>query len=495
MAERLLSTWQAAELLGITQSAVIGWIEKGRLPFQRLDNGAVRIREKGVLDVLDRRRGESPRPSGAAERPVEDETSGEASGQCDGRDDTPQVDPPQAPAVDPDVGADTPRPAVSGKPEDVPESVAESGRQSESEPEPGTTADDHRIRRNTPAPEETADPAVEAWLDGPPSRSGQVLAALVQDALARGASHAHLARVNGEVRLTLRIDGQLCRRRGVGARLDNELADELFARLRSLADADAADRSKGLLDVHLAATHRGEEATLAMRPIAWTDEMVLLPNGLAPARELLADGRGMVCVVGAGVRSRRSLLHALAGGPGDECVSQWEELAHPARCAEATAEASDRPVAVSLPTDSITDALAMLTDAADAGRLAHALRGLAAPFVVRRLCASCAVPGETAPALLERVGIQPEELEKAAAPVGCEWCGWTGYRGRGMLVATVEVDEALRSLLRREQSLGASMLAESRRRVSTRREGLAAVRAGLTTLSELLRAAGRAIEH
>ena len=58
MQERFYSTYQVAEMLGATPGTVIQWMQKGLLPFRRLDDGPVRVSEKALTRFL-RERGEN----------------------------------------------------------------------------------------------------------------------------------------------------------------------------------------------------------------------------------------------------------------------------------------------------------------------------------------------------------------------------------------------------------------------------------------------------
>lgn len=52
MPERLFTAYQVANLLGVTPTEVAQWIQKGWLPFHRLPEGPVRIRERALVQFL-----------------------------------------------------------------------------------------------------------------------------------------------------------------------------------------------------------------------------------------------------------------------------------------------------------------------------------------------------------------------------------------------------------------------------------------------------------
>jgi type IV pilus assembly protein PilB len=95
-----------------------------------------------------------------------------------------------------------------------------------------------------------------------------------------------------------------------------------------------------------------------------------------------------------------------------------------------------------------------------------------------------------APQALEQIGFSPDEA-RSVTPykgAGCEKCNRTGYKGRVGLYEVMEITEELRELI----LVGASAL-ELRRKaadegmISLRGSGLRKVKAGVTTIEEVLR--------
>jgi general secretion pathway protein E len=120
--------------------------------------------------------------------------------------------------------------------------------------------------------------------------------------------------------------------------------------------------------------------------------------------------------------------------------------------------------------------------------LSSTVRGILAQRLVRVICPNCREP---APA-----GFTPEELEMLGSkaeviPVhgrGCETCAYTGYFGRLGLFELLGVDDEIRRLVLKEAD--ASELRELARKKGMRtllEDGIDKVRAGVTTLSEVLR--------
>jgi general secretion pathway protein E len=111
--------------------------------------------------------------------------------------------------------------------------------------------------------------------------------------------------------------------------------------------------------------------------------------------------------------------------------------------------------------------------------------------LVRRLCASCAVPDDAHKVLPEQLALPTEMLARWHRPVGCAQCQGTGYRGRIGIHEMVTIQSDLQKLI--AQGANAEPLrrtADSLGRCSLRADGLVKAAAGLTTVDEVLRAAG-----
>ena len=120
--------------------------------------------------------------------------------------------------------------------------------------------------------------------------------------------------------------------------------------------------------------------------------------------------------------------------------------------------------------------------------MAPMLRGLVAQRLVRRLCPDCAAPhhvtdGEAA--TLSGALAPGAEVRRAA---GCEACGGQGYRGRLPIYEVIETDAELERLIH-DGASEAALVREARRRgPGILADGAAKLRAGLTTVEEVVRA-------
>jgi general secretion pathway protein E len=113
--------------------------------------------------------------------------------------------------------------------------------------------------------------------------------------------------------------------------------------------------------------------------------------------------------------------------------------------------------------------------------------GIAAQRLVRRLCAQCSKPADPALAGLDRLGIDdPGQAREPGA--GCNACRGSGYKGRLAISELLAVDDDVRaSIMARTDgaSLREKMVARGMRTI--RADGAAKVRAGLTSVAEVLR--------
>lgn len=119
--------------------------------------------------------------------------------------------------------------------------------------------------------------------------------------------------------------------------------------------------------------------------------------------------------------------------------------------------------------------------------LAPMLVGLAAQRLVRRLCSHCRTEdvASEGDSLMLGGAIRPGETVWRAA--GCDECGGDGYRGRAGLYEVVAVDERFQAMIH-DGASEAEIEAHARRdNPSLLDDGVAKLRAGLTTVEEVAR--------
>ncbi len=110
--------------------------------------------------------------------------------------------------------------------------------------------------------------------------------------------------------------------------------------------------------------------------------------------------------------------------------------------------------------------------------------------LARKLCDNCkALELADADALAKILGFKPPEVPPMLYhPKGCARCGETGYRGRTAIFEVVVLDDEMRDSIRSKSPTRVYRQILARNQVSTlRREGWERVRAGETTIDEVMR--------
>jgi type IV pilus assembly protein PilB len=110
--------------------------------------------------------------------------------------------------------------------------------------------------------------------------------------------------------------------------------------------------------------------------------------------------------------------------------------------------------------------------------------------LIRRVCKDCKREQVAPPEALAEIGFSPEEAKslKLYKGQGCSVCNNTGYKGRVGLYEVMEVNDEIRELI----LIGASAL-ELRKKaiedgmITLRESGLHKIRAGITTIEEVVR--------
>ena len=127
--------------------------------------------------------------------------------------------------------------------------------------------------------------------------------------------------------------------------------------------------------------------------------------------------------------------------------------------------------------------------------VASAIELVIAQRLVRRLCPQCSKPAPvTRVKLIESLAIlgcnaaEAELITELKAPVGCDRCRGTGYRGRIGIFEIFRLNDEMHELVLKREST--RTLAESARKHGMRtlgQSGWEKVKAGHTTLDEVLR--------
>ncbi|MHB8510733.1 MAG: ATPase, T2SS/T4P/T4SS family [Actinomycetota bacterium] len=123
--------------------------------------------------------------------------------------------------------------------------------------------------------------------------------------------------------------------------------------------------------------------------------------------------------------------------------------------------------------------------------VASALSAVIAQRLVRVICAHCKEPTEPSADVLDRLGLTTEVLRDAKLyrGIGCESCGFSGYRGRIGIFEVLPITRQIRDQISAQASGSAIASAARAMGIETLLEaGLTKVRSGITTLEEVLRA-------
>jgi general secretion pathway protein E len=124
--------------------------------------------------------------------------------------------------------------------------------------------------------------------------------------------------------------------------------------------------------------------------------------------------------------------------------------------------------------------------------IASSIRVVVGQRLVRVLCEHCKAPYHLSGADLERdqrvaaLGFKAGEV--VHHPQGCEWCGFSGFRGRQGLFEVMEVTSPVRKAIGpKTEAAEIEEIARSEGMSTMIEDGVAKCRAGLTTIDELFR--------
>jgi type IV pilus assembly protein PilB len=114
---------------------------------------------------------------------------------------------------------------------------------------------------------------------------------------------------------------------------------------------------------------------------------------------------------------------------------------------------------------------------------------ITAQRLARRLCPQCKKPADIPPEALIRAGFATDELDgswQPYAPIGCDHCKGTGYKGRVGIYEVMPISDDMRQLIMREgNALEIAEQAAKEGLKTLRQSGLVKVKAGITSLEEI----------
>ena len=114
---------------------------------------------------------------------------------------------------------------------------------------------------------------------------------------------------------------------------------------------------------------------------------------------------------------------------------------------------------------------------------------ITAQRLARKLCVHCKKPADIPPEALLRAGFAHEDLDgswQPYAPIGCDHCKGTGYKGRIGVYEVMPISDDMRQLIMRNgNALDIATLAAKEGVRNLRQSGLLKVRTGTTSLEEI----------
>lgn len=123
--------------------------------------------------------------------------------------------------------------------------------------------------------------------------------------------------------------------------------------------------------------------------------------------------------------------------------------------------------------------------------VASALRAIVAQRLVRKLCAECKKSGMMTEKEMRALNLSIDQLGDAMimAPVGCDKCRSTGFKGRMGIIEIFKIDDEARHMI--NENLSTPRLRSRARELgmrTLREDGIRKALAGNTTAAEILRA-------
>jgi type II secretory ATPase GspE/PulE/Tfp pilus assembly ATPase PilB-like protein len=374
---------------------------------------------------------------------------------------------------------------------------------------------------------------LDALAQAGPERASRLVDALLREAVRRGASDAHLEPTHSAVEVRYRLDGVLHR----VAVLDRELAPNLVARLKVLAELltyrvdipqegsirEAAGGYGAEMRVSTFPTVHGEKVVVRLFDptgrLLDLEDLGLPPDLLAAWTDLLRERTGALLLTGPSGSGKTTTIYACLrslvrdGGGGrhivtiEDPVEQVLEGVSQSQARPGTEFDFARGLRSLLRQDPEVIMIGEVRDPETAGIAVEA--ALTGHLVLSTLHAgsACGVIGR----LLD-MGVEPYLLTSglravlnqrlvrrlcpacsagSAAPVGCDQCARTGYRGRLLLAELLTLDAPLRqAILARSDTATLEAVAGRSERRALRAAADRAVADGLTTPAEIERVLG-----
>jgi type IV pilus assembly protein PilB len=367
---------------------------------------------------------------------------------------------------------------------------------------------------------------------------------LIAQAVAQGASDVHITPQEGDTEVELRVDGVLHR----AATIRRRMTPGVISRIKIMADLDISERripqdgrlaltvDSSRVDIRVVTLPlvNGEGAVLRILDggavVKDLATLGIAPDDLAILQGALARPHGAVLVTGPTGSGKSTTLYAalgqISGGersvitiedPVESRIAGIKQIQISPRAGVTFAtglrsmlradpdvimvgeirDAATAQIAVEaaltghlvLSTLHTRDAPSALSRLIDMGiepfLISAAVDCIIAQRLVRLLCPHCKRPLSLTDTLAERYGLHGAEVFE---PAGCQRCSNTGYRGRIGVYEVMSMSDELKAMVlerARVEEIAAAAKQRGMRRL--RDDGMAKVRAGLTSVAEVER--------
>jgi len=373
---------------------------------------------------------------------------------------------------------------------------------------------------------------------------------LVSQAIQDHASDIHIEPAEHDVRVRYRIDGVLHAMQSAPKSIQNGV----ISRLKIMSDIDIAERRKpqdGRMSVVHGG--RQIDLRVATLPTVWGEKVVmrildntntgmtlkdlnLLERNFETYREAYSKPYGMILVTGPTGSGKSTTLYAavqLINTPDKNVITIEDPVEYQlqgitqvqvnpkagldfATGLRATLRSDPDVILVGeirdeetaqiaieaamtghlvLSTLHTNDAASTITRLIEMGvepfLVASAVDSIVAQRLCRVLCISCKRPTTIPGEVLHEHGFLAAADMEGYEPVGCARCAGTGYKSRVGLYEVLNVTEGIRSLALRRATPGEiAMFASAEGMTTLREDGLEKVRAGVTSIDEVIRVTG-----
>jgi len=143
--------------------------------------------------------------------------------------------------------------------------------------------------------------------------------------------------------------------------------------------------------------------------------------------------------------------------------------------------------------DSNANALIRLLDLGVSSLLmSSGLNVLLSQRLMRRLCTACRKPAQLSPTMAEKIRKRGFSTDNIYEPAGCPQCGGTGYFGRTAICDILQITDELRGEIAHNADVVTKLRSEGelKGRSNMKREALARVLVGISSIEELKRVVG-----